>query len=346
VPGRSAWTDAGRLVAAAGACAALATLLAGPLREALAPAPAILRDDAGLVADAQRTAIEQQHALLRADYGIDYRIETLRGAGDLDAFAAARFRELEVGSAGRGGRGLLLLVDAEADQVRLEVGRALEGSFPDAFVAWVEQRQMVPFFRAGRVGDGILAATELFVAQVQKEGQGFAELAAEGSGGGGARTRARIGDARGPTARDGPQLEAGESPEATVAAYLRAMGRRNANPDLELYSAATRAMLARQVVTPAQMDTLVRTYRACRPEPVRVDASGARAVVRYPIEARRCAPWFLVREDGRWRLDLATASSAIRFGRDNGWHFAAGAEHPYGFGFTGWTIDRRGYPRG
>lgn len=353
MPGPSAWkTRAARLAAALCICAGISLLvrgpLRGPLREALAPAPEILHDQAGLLDAAQRDAIQGQHAFLRLDHGIDYRVETLRGARDLDVFAASRFRELEIGSEGRGGRGLLLVIDAGADQVRLEVGRALEGSFPDAFVAWVEQRQMVPFFRAGRVGDGILAATELLVTQVQREraSGGFAELAAEGSSGGGARTQARIGEAPDPRLREGPDVAAADTPEASVDAYLEAMRARNADSDLDLYSQATRAMLAGWVMTPAQMDTLARTYRDCRAEPVRLDTRGERAVIRYPIRARRCAPWFLVRESGRWRLDLATASAAIRFGRDNAWHFAAGAEHPYAFAFSDWRLDRNGYPQG
>jgi uncharacterized protein len=331
-----------------GVCAGIGLVLRGPLGEVLAPGPERVRDEAGLFDAAQRAAIESQHAFLRADHGIDYRVETVRGVGDLDAYAAARFRTLEIGSEGRGGRGLLLVIDAETDQVRLEVGRALEGSFPDAFVAWIEQRQMVSFFQVGRVGDGVLAATELLVAQVRSERArgGFAELAARGSGGAGARTRAGLGSAPGPARREGPQVAPGDTPEATAAAYLEAMRARNAAPDLALYSAATRGMLARWVVTPAQMDTLARTYRDCRPEPARLDASGERAVVRYPLEARHCAPWFLIREQGRWRLDLATASAAIRFGRDNTWHFAAQVAHPYAFAFRDWRLDSNGYPRG
>lgn len=345
---RWASTSAARLAAALSLCAGIALVLRGPLGEALAPGPEWVRDEAVLLEAAHRAAIESQHTFLRSDHGIDYRVETVRGAGDLDTYAAVRFRALEIGRAGRGGRGLLLVIDAETDQVRLEVGRALEGSFPDAFVAWLEQRQMVPFFQAGRVGDGILAASELLVARVQQEQArgGFAELPAQGSGGAGARTRARLGEAPDPAGRRGPEVAPGDTPEAAVSAYLEAMRTRNADPDLGLYSAATRAMLARWVVTPAQMDTLARTYGACRAEPAYVDASGERAVVRYPLEARHCAPWFLMREQGRWRLDLATASAAIRFGRDNSWHFAPGASHPYAFAFTDWRLDRNGFPRG
>jgi uncharacterized protein len=107
----------------------------------------------------------------------------------------------------------------------------------------------------------------------------------------------------------------------------------------------TRELLADQVVTTAQMDGIARAYRACRAEPVRIDAGGERAVLRYPPEARPCAPWLLVREDGRWRLDLATASRAIRFGRDNSWRFAAGAPPDYAFAFEDWSFDGHGFPK-
>jgi uncharacterized membrane protein YgcG len=64
-------------------------------------------------------------------------------------------------------RGLLLVIDA--DQVRLEVGYTLEGVLPDAFAAYVEHRQMVPFFERGRVADGILSTTELIVTRAQMD---------------------------------------------------------------------------------------------------------------------------------------------------------------------------------
>jgi uncharacterized protein len=345
VPRRWRWTSALRLC---GAAPLLAALLAGcePVRKALAP-PAIVSDAANLVEPSQRAAIEEQHALLRADYGIDYRVETARGVGDLDRYAVERFASLSVGSAGRGGRGLLLVIDAESDELRVEVGRALEGAFPDAFVAYVEQRQMVPFFRAGRVGDGVLATTELLVGRLQREVArgGLGELPTHGSAGGGARTRARIDEPADRPARAAADVTAAETPEATVARYLSAMRARNADPQLDLYSSASRDLLAGMVMTPAQMDTLVETYRECRAEPARLDPTGSRAVLRHPLAQRRCAPWFLVREGARWRLDLATSWAVVRFGRDNSWHFARDVGHPYEFAFDDWRFDRNGFAR-
>ncbi len=314
------------------------------LPAAARPRPTV-RDAAGLLGIEQSVAIEAQHRMLLADHDVDYHVETVTGVEDLDAFAAARFAELGVGEGSRAGRGLLLVIDAEHDQVRLEVGRSLEGSFPDAFVAYLEQRQLVPFFRAGRVGDGVLAATELVVSRIQgartrlewDDGAGAA-----GSAGGGARTAAQIGRVGDGELRRGPDVTAAETPEATLRAYLDAMRARNGNAELDLYTAATRAFLRGRVITAAQMDLESRIYRACHPEPARV--SGDRAVIRYAPRERVCAPFFLLREGGRWRLDLAAASRAIGFGRSDAWHMARGLTSPYAFGFSDWRFDTHGYP--
>jgi uncharacterized protein len=306
---------------------------------------ATVRDAAGLLDLEHGAAIEAQHRLLLADHDVDYHVETVAGMDDLDAHAAKRFAELGVGEGSRAGRGLLLVIDAKSDQVRLEVGRSLEGSFPDAFVAYVEQRQLVPFFRAGRVADGVLATTELLVSRIQgvrTRLEWSEDAGPAGSAGGGARTAAQIGRGDDGAFRSGAAVAAADTPEATVRAYLDAMRARNGNADLDLYTPTTRAFLRGRVLTPAQMDLVSRTYRACHAEPARV--SGNRAVIRYAPQERVCAPFFLLREDRSWRLDLETASRAIRFGRSNAWRLERGVPSPYSFGFEGWRFDAHGFP--
>jgi uncharacterized protein len=308
-----------------------------------------LDDGAGLLSPAQAEGLRRHHALLLAEHDIDYHVVTRREGGAVDRDAHALFAERAVGAASRSGRGLLLLLDAASDRVRIEVSAALEGVYPDALIAYLEHRQMVPFFRERRIADGILATTELIVARAQEAdaGKAFdpARLAAF-SAGGGAATYARIGlpaPPRDDAAR--PDLVAGATPEATLAAYLRAMRERAASRRLELYSAATRDMLQRWTMTPAQMDSVAGTYGRCTPEAPRLDAAATRAVIRYPPAARRCAPWFLVREDGAWRLDLATMQSAIRFNHRNEWRFAERDRHPFAFAFADWRFDQHGFPR-
>lgn len=331
--------------------AALAALL---LTGAGACGEAPLVDDAAkLMGAADKEHLGQHHRFLLKDHDIDYRVVTGKRLGDINTFAAARFEADGVGAQGRSGRGLLLVIDAAADLVRLEVSSNLEGVYPDAFVAYVEQRQMVPFFRARRVADGILAATELIVTRAQraKANAGFdGEAWYLGSGGGGATTRARIGAPAKPLrpsrkGRPGPGRSPGATPTQTLAAYFRAMGDRNAAPDLTIYTPETRAMLHRWVVTPAQMDTVVRTYRTCGKGQTRMGPEGRRAAIRYAVNKRHCAPFFFRKMAAGWALDLTVMQTLIRFGRDNSWHFAADAAgNPYAFAFTDWRIDSRGYP--
>ncbi len=116
----------------------------------------------------------------------------------------------------------------------------------------------------------------------------------------------------------------------------------NDRPDLAIYTRSTRDMLKEWLVTPAQMQNIVRTYRECGT--ARTLTHGGMAVVRYPMEKRRCAPWFLRREDNAWKLDLTMMQEALAFNHDNEWHFRAGAQHDYGFAFDDWRFDQHGFP--
>jgi uncharacterized protein len=305
-------------------------------------------DQAELLDPEQRTRIEDFHGLLRADFDIDYRVVTHEETRDIDEYAVRLFETVGAGQLSRTGRGLLLLIDPTQDLVRLEVGYALEGTYPDAFIAYVEQHQMVPFFRAGRVADGILAATELIVTRAQRASTAASlesEVWLEGSGGAGASTSARIGDAPVDTIYSAnTRLNAGTSPANVLAQYLKSMQNRDANPDLDIYTPATQRMLRRWVMTPAQMDNIVTTYRGCHAETERVDSNRRYGVIRYPVTERQCAPWFFENVDGVWALDLTMMQLAIRFGRDNSWHFDRNAAHPYEYAFEDWPLDSRGYP--
>ena len=196
-----------------------------------------------------------------------------------------------------------------------------------------------------------MATTELIVARVQNEKAktGFAgEVWLEGSGGAGATTAAGLGGTDpnsgllAKTSRSDTGL--GRSPEETLALYLEAMAARNASPELSIYTAESQVMLRDWVVTPAQMDNIVKTYRRCTAEAPQHDATGRLAVIRYPPTERACAPWFFRRVANAWALDLTLMGRAIRFGRNNAWHFDPGVDHPYGFAFRDWRFDSQGFP--
>lgn len=313
------------------------------------PPTARVWDEAGLMSVQQHAFIARYHGVLLEDFDTDLAVLTVAGQTDIAQRAVREFAARGVGAESRAGRGLLLVIAPDNDQVRLEVSEALEGVFTDAFVAYVQQRQMRPFFEDRRVADGILATTELIYdrALAAQRGDAFdpRPLAAEASGAG-AQTAARIGQGydMDPLRQRTEQVEAGEAPLATVQAYLAAMKARDARPELPIYSAESQKMLAGWTVTRAQMDNLARTYQDCPPPETRLLAGSARAVVRYPVGERRCAPWFLVQEDGAWRLDLTMLQRAVRFNHRNEWHLAAGVSHEYGEAFTDWRFDGNGFP--
>lgn len=309
----------------------------------------LVEDHAGLLEEAKRDRIEMFHELLRNDFDIDYRVVTTEEAKDIDAYAVEVFKRIGVGELSDKGRGLLLVIDPAQDRVRLEVGFTLEGPYPDAFIAYIEQRQMVPFFRANRVADGILSTTELIVTRAQRAA-GIAGLDGEvwlaGSGGAGASTSARIGQgAVSEAAVDPRALSDRATPSAILAEYFARMQDRDANPELAIYTPDTRKMLSGWVMTPAQMDNVVSTYQRCSAEAAKTDQSGRRAVIRYPLRQRECSPWFFQNIGGVWALDLTMMQTAIRFGRTNAWRFDPSVEHPYEFAFADWTFDTNGFPR-
>jgi uncharacterized protein len=307
-------------------------------------------DDTELLSGSERRRITEFHELLQQDYGIDYRVLVVSRVGNLDRYAADRFGALSVGDRTAGGRGLLLVLDQGRDEVRLEVSRALEGVFTDAFVAYIEQRQMVPFFAANRVSDGILATTEMIVdrAREARAQQAFDDEPGKAvSLGAGARAPARLGEgAEAKSTARMPSIPSLDTPPAAILAYVEAMDARNSNPELPFYSEASRKLMRDWVVTPAQMDNAVRSYRQCSTEPLELIVQDDRAVMRYPPSARRCHPWFAVFEDEAWRLDLVAMQRLVRFGRGNAWHFPPQQRgEGYAFGFKDWTFDGHGYPR-
>ena len=104
-------------------------------------------------------------------------------------------------------------------------------------------------------------------------------------------------------------------------------------------------MLADWVITPAQADNAARSVRQCAPAETRYSSDNRLAAMRYPVSKRQCNPYFFRFEEGSWRLDLTMMQKAIRFGRNNQWHFVPSARHDYGFAFTDWRFDSNGYPR-
>lgn len=334
-----------RILAMLALLAALVLALAYYTYDYLTTTAPRVADHASLLSQQDIDRISRFHDYLLADHDIDYRIVIDPDIDDLNLFAARYFRERNVGMVSDSGRGLLLVLDPQSNEVRLEVSHALESTFTDAFVAYVEHRQMTEFFAADRVADGILATTEMLIARATNAASGL-DPATEGwastSGGGGARVDARLGEGTAPRGDDNAAAGHGASPAQVLKRYELAMKDRNNNPDLTIYSKQTRDMLSQRVMTPAQMDNVAQSLSRCQAETLFRHEN--RAVLRYPVEERTCSPYFFLKEDEQWRLDFTVMIDALRFGRNNEWRLIPGYAGPYIFGFMDLRFDRNGYP--
>jgi hypothetical protein len=313
-----------------------------------APAPPhVLDDPAGLVKPAERQRLEHLRQRLLQEFDIDLRLMILeRRPENLDYAAATLFDRYLFNNLTRGARGVLLLVDPQGGTVRMEVGYDLATIFPNGFEAYVEERQMAPFFAAGRVAEGLAATLELLVDMARGDLAGSVYAGAfrvTPEPGGTVRpavfeTSRQALDDRGEAAKFGPQ----PTPLTALAAYREALRHSVEDPDLELYTPESRQFLGRWQVTAAQQENELRSLEMVWPA-AEVIVSGSLAAIRFPLEERRHAPYFLRRHQAGWQLDLAARSRLVVFNSHNQWHFS-NLDHGFMFAFRDWRFDAGGFP--
>jgi uncharacterized protein len=310
--------------------------------------PSFIDDRAGLLTSAERGRIENYHRRLLKDLDIHLDVVILTGrSADIDAEAVRLFEAYKVGAETRGARGVLLLIDPEGRQVRLEVGYDLEPVFTDLFIGRVEREQMAPFFQARKVGPGVEATVELLVGEAMQNAAGEGTAGTELrhlSGGGGAKTPVAIGSgapAKAPAAAP-ESFAPGETPLETLRTYLEVLRGRIKDPELPLYTPETRKFFRRWLVTDGQQAQELRTLSAALPG-AEARITDSMAVVRFPPGERQSPPYLLRRGEGGWQLDFAAMSRLVGFNHLNQWYFRD-LSHPWMFAFADWEFDGKGFP--
>ena len=302
---------------------------------------------------------ERMNRLLRAllrDTDVELvaaSVASLEGVEMLQ-FTERLFERWRVGSRTRGNRGLLLLIAAEEKRVRLAVSYELEGLFPDALVAYVEQAQMVPYFRDNRIGEGIEATVELIAGQAFEQitgeaydpaARGEATMGGSRSGGAGAETTVPPEGASGasrPAVEETLRAHFGAQPTPVDAweRFLEAHRRRIKDPELGIYDEAARAHLRQRPNTDAGQDHVATLYAN---QPYVVREQGERAAIVFLDDPNHLlAPWFFRRAAEGWRLDGAMYPRLIAYNHLNQWRFTR-RDHPYAFAFTDYVFDKNGF---
>ena len=316
----------------------------------------IIIDNAYVVLDNDRVMAQyrdyNQHLL--DDFDIDFRTITTSDDSDIDLFANSEFKRLQKESRSHSGKAILMVINTLQDKVRLEVSMALEPVYTDAFVSYIERKGFVPYFRNDTIADAIYMAAELISdrAYDAQSGKEFMTPMQSKSIGAGAKTEAHIGkknlhEKKG----DNVFTSSSDTPKDVLKKYLTALKAHNTNPKLDIYTDATKAFFAKHTVTEANQNNEIRFLTPCMDsKEVKYAVDGVHAVVMNdPVNQRKCTPHFFKKEQGKWKLDIATMAQVLRFNAPMQWHFdkkerLKGEAKYYAFAFDGYSLDTYGYP--
>jgi uncharacterized protein len=145
---------------------------AGPLAAQDAP-PALtapVNDFAGVIDARNEAALDDLIRKLQAASGdviVVATVKTFQPAADIRVYANEMFENhgKGIGQKGRD-NGMLVVLSVDDREVWAEVGYDLEGIITDGFAGETSRQTMVPFFRKGDYGGGLLAGVTVFAQRI------------------------------------------------------------------------------------------------------------------------------------------------------------------------------------
>ena len=171
----------------------------------------------------------------------------------------------------------------------------------------------------------------------------FAEISLNSGSALNSGTRLNSASASGRVKSKNPYETVDESPKTVVTSYLHAMKNGNNDPNLPIFTKASKIMMQKWSVSRGQMRNISSSYNKCDIDAVLV--KGNYAVVRYPVKQRKCSPFFMQKEGNDWKLDLTVMMKGIKFDTQDAWRLDQGKLNPnYKFAFSDWNFDRNGNP--
>ncbi|MEE2829308.1 MAG: TPM domain-containing protein [Myxococcota bacterium] len=118
-------------------------------------------DQAEQIAPETEAAMEARLDLLHQETGVEVAVVTVDTIPtDPKSFATELFNTWKIGSAERND-GLLVLLVMSQRRLEMETGYGLEDRLPDAWLGRMQRKRMVPHFKEGAFGDGLLAGLEV-----------------------------------------------------------------------------------------------------------------------------------------------------------------------------------------
>lgn len=171
------------LVCAAPRAAAGAPATPRSATQAVPRADGWVTDLAGIVSEGKERELEQLMESYRNGSGHEVAVLTVPSleGGAIEEFALRVAREWKLGRVDQHDGALLVIAMAER-KTRIEVGRGLEGTVPDAIASRILRNVLAPRFRAGEIDAGVEAAVRALHAAA---GGDYGPLERADKGGGG-----------------------------------------------------------------------------------------------------------------------------------------------------------------
>jgi uncharacterized protein len=127
-------------------------------------------DGASVIPDDTEAQIDARLRALSKDTGKTLVVATVPSldGDEIEEYAVRLFEEWGVGDSEKD-EGALILVAPTERRTRIEVGLGSEGVLPDALAGRIIDQQMIPQFKAGNFGEGILLAANAVEEQLRRE---------------------------------------------------------------------------------------------------------------------------------------------------------------------------------
>lgn len=130
-----------------------------------------VNDFANVIDPQSRAELDRRIRALHAttkDSLVVVTVRTYQPFGSIEEYAVRLFEKAGIGDKEED-KGLLLLVAVDDRAVRIEVGYGMEGFITDAFSATTIRNDILPAFREGRFGEGLLNGTTRLIQRIAEE---------------------------------------------------------------------------------------------------------------------------------------------------------------------------------
>ena len=156
-----------RLRRAVGLAAVLAALVVAAA-QTLPALSAPVTDLAGVIDPASAAELDRRIRALEAatkDAVVVVTVKTFAPYGSIEEYAVKLFEQAGIGQRGKD-NGVLIVFAQQERRVRIEVGYDLEEFITDGFAGDTIRQRMLPAFRDGRFGDGLLAGASRIIDRI------------------------------------------------------------------------------------------------------------------------------------------------------------------------------------